>query len=160
MKNIIAGVSTLIVVALMGYTLSQGGAFNGGEHGKIIKDLGTKSTIITKVAKEKQEVDALGALRQKAGNIGGFEVSRAYKSNCSSCHGVNGSGYQNGKPMMGPKLFGLSEKEIYNTLVEFKSGRRENIVMKGLLISLDESDFKDYAKEIGSFPSRAKALKK
>ena len=166
MKNIIAIVSTVIVVILMGYTASQGGAYNGGEHGKVIKNIGTKSAstqpIQPKVAqktKENKEQDKLSALKQKAGNIGGFDVSQRYKSNCSSCHGANGSGFQNGKPMMGPKLFGKSQEYIYNALVEFRSGRKENIVMKGLLLSMDDDDLKYFAKEIGDFPNRAKALK-
>ena len=164
MKNIIAIVWTVVVVALMGYTASQGGAYNGGEHGKVIKDIGTKSASNQKQEKiqsdndDNKEEDKLSALKQKAGNIGGFDVSQRYKSNCSSCHGANGSGFQNGKPMMGPKLFGQSEEEIYKSLVEFKSGRRENIVMKGLLLSLEDDDLKEFAKEIGEFPSRAEAL--
>jgi len=31
--------------------------------------------------------------------------------------------------------------------------------MKGLLMSLDEDDLKDFAKEISEFPARAKELK-
>jgi cytochrome c553 len=164
MRNIIAGLSTLIVVGLMAYTASKGGAFHGGEYGKVIKDIGNKVNQTTKITvpKEKsdreKEMDALSALRNKAGNIGGFKVSQAYKSKCSSCHGVNGSGFQNGKKMMGPKLFGKSEEYIYKALVDFKSGRKENIVMKGLLIPLNDDDFKEFSKEIGEFPARAKAL--
>ena len=167
MKNIIAGIATVIVVGLMAFTASKGGAYHGGEHGKIIKDFGDTMTQakVTETPKEKsdrdKEMDALQALRDKAGNAGAFKVSRKYKSKCSSCHGVNGSGFQNGKPMMGPKLFGQSEAVIYKDLVDFKSGRKENIIMKGLLISLDDADFKELAKEIGEFPARAEAeLKK
>ncbi len=163
MKNIIAGISTLIVLALMAYTASQGGAYHGGEHGKVIADIGNRTANAQETKpKEKsdreKENDALNALREKAGNAGAFKVSQKYKSKCSSCHGVNGSGFQNGKPMMGPKLFGQSEEVIYQDLVDFKAGRKENIIMKGLLMSLDESDFRELAKEIGEFPERAKAL--
>jgi len=163
MKNIIAGISTLIVLALMGYTASQGGAYHGGEHGKVIKDIGNttakaKNTAPKEKSDREKEMDALNALRQKAGNAGAFKVSQKYKSKCSSCHGVNGSGFQNGKPMMGPKLFGQSEETIYKDLVDFKAGRKENVIMKGLLMSLNDDDFKELAKEIGEFPARAKAL--
>jgi len=72
---------------------------------------------------------------------------------------VNGSGFQNGKPMMGPKLFGQSADAIYKHLVEFKSGRKENVVMKGLLIPLNEEDLRAFADEIGEFPARAEAAK-
>jgi len=165
MRNIIAGLSTLIIVGLMAYTASQGGAYHGGEHGKIIEDFGDTmgNAKIVETPKEKsdrqKEDDKLNALRDKAGNAGAFKVSNEYKSKCSSCHGVNGSGFQNGKKMMGPKLIGQTEAKIYKNLVEFKSGRKENIIMKGLLMSLDEKDFKVLSKEIGEFPARAKALK-
>ena len=164
MRNLIAGLSTLIILGLVGYIASLGGAYHGGEHGKIIKDFGdtmtnakTTSSTQDKSDREK-EMDALSALRENAGNAGAFKVSQKYKSKCSSCHGVNGSGFQNGKKMMGPKLFGQSEEVIYKDLVDFKAGRKENIIMKGLLLSLEDPDFKELAKEIGEFPARAKAL--
>jgi cytochrome c553 len=165
MRNIVVGLATLIVAGLMAYTASQGGAYNGGEHGKIIKDFGdtmqnAKSTAAPKEKDDRaKEMDALNALRDKAGNAGAFKVSQAYKSKCSSCHGVNGSGFQNGKKMMGPKLIGQAEDIILKDLLDFKSGRKENIIMKGLLMSLNKDDLRKFAKEIGEFPARAKALK-
>jgi cytochrome c553 len=164
MRNIIAGVATLIVLALMAFTASKGGAYHGGEHGKIIKDFGDTMTNANTVETTKdksdreKEMDALSALKDKAGNAGAFKVSRSYKSKCASCHGVNGSGFQNGKPMMGPKLIGQSEEKIAKDLIEFKAGRKENVIMKGLLISLDEDALREFAKEIGEFPARAQAL--
>ena len=165
MKNIIAGISTLIIVGLMAFTASKGGAYHGGEHGKIIKDFGDTmgQAKTVEVPKEKddreKEMDALNALRDKAGNAGAFKVSQAYKSKCASCHGVNGSGFQNGKKMMGPKLIGQTEAVIAKDLIDFKAGRKENIIMKGLLMSLNEDDLRKFAKEIGEFPARAEALK-
>jgi len=161
MKNIIVGILTLIIVALMGYTYSQGGAYHGGEAGHVIADMGnikqnTSAPIAEKDDRAK-EMDKLKALREKAGNAGAFEVSQAYKSKCSSCHGVNGSGEQNGKKLMGPKLFGQSADEIYQKLIDFKSGRKENMIMKGLLIHLSEEDLRTFADEIGEFPARAAA---
>ncbi len=165
MKNIIAGLATLIVVGLIVFTASQGGAYHGGEHGKVIEDFGDTmgNTKAVEAPKEKddraKEMDALNALRDKAGNAGAFKVSRAYKSKCASCHGVNGSGFQNGKPMMGPKIIGQTEAKLLKDLIDFKAGRKENIIMKGLLMSLNEDDLKEFAKEIGEFPARAEALK-
>jgi len=161
MKNAIVAVLVLLIVAVGGWVASKGGAYNGGEHGKVIADIGNKGNAKSAVAKEKddrqKENDELNALRDKAGNAGAFEVSQAYKSKCASCHGVNGSGFQNGKPMMGPKLFGQTSDEIFKKLVDFKSGRKENVVMKGLLLHLEEADLKTFADEIGEFPARAAA---
>lgn len=166
MKNIIAGLATIIVIALMAYTASNGRAYQGGEHAKVIQDIGSLSTQIKTQTNpnekddRKKELDSINSLKEKAGNAGTFKVSNAYKSKCSSCHGANGSGYQNGRKMMGPKLFGQNEARIYKDLVDFKAGRKENIVMKGLLIPLDDKELKELSKEIGEFPARAKALEK
>ena len=165
MKNIKAGICTLITFGIMGLVYSTGGAYNGGEAGKIIKDIGNRTATTNKnnAPKEKsdreKENEALNALREKAGNIGSFKVSDEYKSKCSSCHGVDGSGMQYGKKLMGPKLFGQSEKTLYKKLDDFKSGRKENMIMKGLLMHLSQDDLKRFAKEIGEFPARKAALK-
>jgi len=164
MKNIIVGILTLIIFGLMGWVAMNGGAYNGGEHGKIIADLGDRTAAVVAEPQEKsdreKEDEELNALREKAGNIGGFKVSAEYKSKCASCHGVDGSGMQYGKKLMGPKLFGQSADEIYKKLEDFKSGRKENMVMKGLLIHMTKEDLRRFADEIGEFPSRAEALEK
>jgi cytochrome c553 len=164
MKNIVVGILTLGIVGLMVITFMGGPAYHGGEHGKVIENFGDKvSANKTAAVQEKddrqKEMDKLSALRDKAGSAGAFKVSNAYKSKCASCHGVNGSGMQNGKAMMGPKLFGQSSEKIFKDLVEFKSGRKENVVMKGLLLSLSEEDLRIFADEIGEFPARAEAQK-
>jgi len=166
MKNIIVGFFTILVIGLMGWTASNGGAYNGGEQGKVIKDIGNGRVAQAKDSEPKEKSDrekedqALNALREKAGNIGGFKVSDEYKSKCSSCHGVNGSGMQYGKKLMGPALFGQSADEIFTKLDDFKAGRKENMIMKGLLIHLTKEDLRRLADEIGEFPARAEALKK
>ena len=165
MKNIIVGFFTLLIVGLMAWIASDGGAYHGGEHAKVIADFdGNMNKKVGEAPKEKddraKEMDKLSALRDKAGNAGAFKVSNEYKSKCSSCHGVNGSGMQNGRKMMGPKLFGKTSEEIYKSLIDFKDGRKENMIMKGLLLKLTPKDLKRLAEEIGEFPSRAKASEK
>jgi cytochrome c553 len=160
-KNIIVGIFVLFIFAIAGWVAMRGGAYNGGEHGKIIADMGSKTTTqATQKDDEQKENDKLKALQDKAGNASAFKVSQAYKSKCASCHGVNGSGFQNGKKMMGPKLFGQSADKIYKSLIDFKSGRKENVVMKGLLMPLSKEDLRKFADEIGEFPARADATKK
>ncbi len=161
LKNITLAFFTLLVILLMGYTASQGGAYHGGEHGKVIEDIGNKvSGKKIEQLKDKddrqKELDALNSLRDKAGSAAGFKVSNKYKSKCASCHGLNGSGMQNGKPLMGTKLIGLSEEKLLKDLVDFKAGRRENLVMKGLLIPMKQADLEELAKEIADFERRAK----
>ena len=162
MKNILVGLSTVIIVGLMVFTFMGGGAYHGGEHGKVIADFGdsltaAKTVVVEEKDDRQKEDDKLNALRDKAGSAGAFTVSNEYKRKCASCHGVNGSGFQNGKAMMGPKIFGQSAEKLYKDLVEFKSGRKENVVMKGLLLPMSEEDLKRFADEIGEFPARAAA---
>ena len=163
MKNGIVGILTLFILGVAGWVASNGGAYNGGEHGKVIADMGTKISIAKVQVEEKddrkKEDDKLNALRDKAGSASAFKVSNEYKRKCASCHGVNGSGFQNGKKMMGPKLFGQSADTLYKDLLDFKSGRKENVVMKGLLIPLQKEDLRRFADEIGDFPARAEAAK-
>ena len=157
-KNIIVAVLTLIIVALMVYTASKGGAYHGGELGKVIKDIQTQKApqTQTKIDEDKEDQEKLKSLREKAGSIGEVVVSKAYKSKCSACHGADGSGEQNGRKLMGPKLYGQSADKIYKDLVDFKAGRKENVIMKGLLIHLDEPQLRKFADEIGGFSSQKK----
>lgn len=165
MKNILIAAVTVIVLGLMIFTFQNGRAFQGGEAGKITENIEGRVVATTELqnieekSDREKENEKLNALREKAGNMAAFKVSDAYKSKCASCHGVNGTGEQNGKKLMGPKLIGQSESKIYQSLVDFKTGKIENSVMRGLLISLDDNDFKELSKEIAEFQARADALK-
>ena len=164
MKKIIAIISTIIMLFLMVYTFLVGRAFQGGEAGNIIQDMkyinNSDSTNQEQKKEKDEDQEKLNALRNKAGNASMFEVSNEYKSKCSSCHGVDGSGMQNGKKLMGPKLIGQEESVLYKDLVDFKDGRKENLIMKGLLIHLEDEDLKNFAKEIAGFKAKQEALNK
>jgi cytochrome c553 len=171
MRNIVVGILTVIIFALMAWTASKGRAYHGGEQANVIENIGTKSADTTQqqiqqpvVANEQQkqtdkEAEELSALKEKAGNVGAIKVSNEYKSKCAACHGINGSGMQEGRKLMGPKLYGQSADKIYKDLIDFKDGRKENVIMKGLLINTTEEELKKYADEIGQFPSLTEASK-
>jgi len=102
-------------------------------------------------AKKKKELDdKLKALKDKAGNAAAFRVSPLYKQKCSSCHGVNGGG------IIGPKLIGKNAAEVYQALSDFKSGKRKNYVMYGLLSKMDDEQLKSLSDEIGTFEQKLK----
>jgi len=103
---------------------------------------------------ESEEEKKLKVLKEKAGRLAAFEVSPLYRRNCASCHGVNGEG------AVGPKLIGKSESEILGALMDFKSGKRKNYVMFGLLNNMKDEDLKSLAKEIGSFEEKMKEASK
>ncbi len=96
----------------------------------------------------------LKTLKERAGSAMAFKVSPLYKQKCSSCHGVNGEG------IIGPRLIGKSETEVYDALISFKSGKRKNYVMYGLLSKMSDEDLKALSKEIGTFKEKLDAAGK
>ncbi len=112
------------------------------------------STAQTEAKKEESEEEKkLKVLKEKAGRMSAFEVSPLYRRNCASCHGINGGG------AIGPKLIGKSESEIYQALMDFKSGKRKNYVMFGLLNNMKDEDLKALAKEISEFAQKLQESK-
>jgi len=161
-KNIIVGVLTAFILSLMVFTAMDDAVYQGGEHARVIDNFGDEPNaksvaVVESVEKSdrEKENDELKALQNKAGSNKQFKVSLEYKQKCSSCHGIDGSGYQNGRKLMGAAVFGQSEEELYKKLSDFKAGRRENIVMKGLLINNTDADLKRLAKEISEFKTRS-----
>jgi len=165
-KHIIAGVATALSVGAFLFMMNLDSEANRFEEiAKIIEKTkmevpANKNTQATKVKEpitknetKKQDDETqqkLKALKDRAGNAMAFKVSPLYKQKCSSCHGVNGEG------IIGPKLIGLSEEKVLKDLEDFKSGKRKNYVMYGLLSKMEEGDLKALAKEIGSFAQKAK----
>ena len=111
----------------------------------------TQEVVKPKKKEEDEATKKLKALQERAGNIMAFKVSPLYKTKCASCHGVNGEG------IIGPKLVGKSEEEIYKALTDFKSGKRKNYVMYGLLSKMDDDQLKALSKEISTFADKLKA---
>jgi cytochrome c553 len=103
---------------------------------------------------DKEMEEKLRALKEKAGNIAAFDVSPLYKKSCASCHGNIGEG------IIGPKLIGKSKDEILKALQDFKSGKRKNYVMYGLLNGLKESQLEKLASEISTFKAKLEASQK
>ncbi|OHE10029.1 MAG: hypothetical protein A2513_07985 [Sulfurimonas sp. RIFOXYD12_FULL_33_39] len=170
LKNIVVAVITIVVIYLMVLTASRGGAYHGGEQGKVIEDI-SKVQMPTQQdtqqysqqqqqTQPKEEVrDELKELKEKAGSIGQINVSLAYKSKCSACHGIDGSGMQDGRKLIGPKLYGQDAEKIYKDLIDFKAGKKENVIMSGLLINTSEEELRKFADEIGAFSSQEKNQK-
>jgi len=145
MKNIIVSILTLLIVILMVYLNVNKTTFQGGEQGKIIQNI---DKIVPKSGnKPKLDIEAekLKTLQNKAGNVQSFKVSLMYKKRCASCHGINGEG------IIGPKIIGQSSEELYKKLLDYKAGRTENAVMKGLLLNLSKEKLRTLADEIGRF---------
>jgi cytochrome c553 len=72
----------------------------------------------------------------------GQELSQA----CAACHGADG----NSVNPEWPKLAGQHAEYIHKQLMDYKSGRRENALMAGQVVNLDEQDMRD----LGAFYAR------
>jgi cytochrome c553 len=108
----------------------------------------------TNTQEKDENEEKLKALKEKAGNLAAFDVSPLYKRKCSSCHGVNGEG------IIGPRLIGRTKEFVLNNLRDFKSGKRKNYVMFGLLNNMKDEDLVKLATEIGTFEEKMKNSKK
>ncbi len=169
-RHIIAAIATLLAIWAMVfmYQLDQ-----KAERLKKIQELIERTKIEVKVEQSTQPIQQieepvsveeqtkkeddevakkLKSLRERAGSAMAFKVSPMYKQKCSSCHGVNGEG------AVGPKLIGQSEAEVLEALTDFKSGKRKNYVMYGLLTKMSDEDLKALAQEIGTFEEKLKAM--
>lgn len=162
MKNIIVGTITLVIFGAVAYTISQGTAFQGGQAARIIENVSKteqntvsqpKQSTVSEKNDRDIEAEKIKSLRDKAGNAATFKVSENFKRKCASCHGATGEG------AVGLPLFGQSAEQIYNKLLDFKSGKRTNPIMQNAIINLTENDFKELSSEIGDFKARAEALK-
>jgi cytochrome c553 len=77
-----------------------------------------------------------------AGDIAAGKVSA---SGCAMCHGPNGEGNQ-----MGPKLAKMDPAKFIQAMNDFKSGKRDNAMMKRLTSQLSADDISNQAAYYGS----------
>ena len=72
-------------------------------------------------------------------------LSSDYIIKCSPCH----DDYANG--VIGPSLLGKSGDFIYKKIMEFKTGKKKNVLMKELVSQIDNKKLKSIADEIANF---------
>jgi hypothetical protein len=72
-------------------------------------------------------------------------LSKDYVIRCSPCH----DDYANG--VIGPSLLGKDGEFIYQRIMDFKSGKKENALMKELVAQIDDAKLKSMAEEIANF---------
>ncbi len=137
------------ISALIKSTAMEDKKLDTGKSSKPVETKPTQTTATTtQSSKDKEIQEKLKSLKEKAGNIAAFNVSPLYKKNCSSCHGNIGQG------IIGPKLMGQSSEKILASLKDFKSGKRKNYVMYGLLGNIDDDKLKELADEISTFQTK------
>lgn len=72
---------------------------------------------------------------------GDVEAGKAKSAMCAACHGANGI---SAIPMY-PNLAGQKEAYLLKQLQDFKSGSRNNAVMKGMAMTLSDADMENLA---------------
>ncbi len=72
---------------------------------------------------------------------GDAEAGKAKSVTCAACHGANGI---SAIPMY-PNLAGQKEAYIAQQLRNFKSGERNNAIMKGMAMPLSDADIDNLA---------------
>ena len=81
------------------------------------------------------------------------ELSKHFRIKCSACH----SDYANG--VIGPSLLSKSSDDIFNAIADFKSGKKSNPLMDGLIDHMDESEIRELADEIYAFNQKIKEMR-
>lgn len=71
---------------------------------------------------------------------GDAAAGKAKAATCAGCHGANGEG-----KAPNPKLAGLAEDKIVQDLKDYKSGKRNNPIMKAFASQLSAKDMENLA---------------
>ena len=81
------------------------------------------------------------------------ELSKHFRVKCSACH----SDYANG--VVGPSLLAKSSDDIFNTIMDFKSGKKSNPLMDGLIDHMEDSEIREIADEIYTFNQKLQEMR-
>ena len=81
------------------------------------------------------------------------KLSKNFIVKCSACH----DDYANG--IIGPSLISKDASFIYGTIMKYKSGEKDNILMKELVVQMKDKEIKDIADEIFVYNQKIKALR-
>jgi len=73
------------------------------------------------------------------------QLSKKFIVKCSACH----NDYANG--VIGPSLLDKDADYIFNTIMKFKSGEKENVLMTDLVNMMDDKEIREMADEIYQF---------
>jgi len=74
--------------------------------------------------------------------------------NCKACHGLNGKGIA---PAI-PNLAAQRERYLFNSLKEYKDGKRSHAALKNLTANMSEADLRNVAAYFASLPAIANAV--
>jgi cytochrome c553 len=81
-----------------------------------------------------------GVVAPAAHAAGDAAAGKAKAASCGMCHGPNGEGTS-----MAPKLSGLNQAAFVQAMNDYKSGRKDNAMMKSQAASLSDADIANLA---------------
>jgi cytochrome c553 len=85
---------------------------------------------------------------------GNTDAGKQKAAACFACHGADG----NSVDPQYPRLAGQYNMYIQRALHEYKSGARNNAIMKGFVATLSEQDIEDVAAYFSAQPSKLSTL--
>ncbi len=94
-------------------------------------------------------------LSATAAEHGDIEAGKAKSVVCQACHGADGNGI--GDPQY-PLLAGQYPDYLAKALRDYKSGARDNAIMKGFASTLSDQDMIDLAAYFGAQETRLRDL--
>ncbi len=80
-------------------------------------------------------------------------LSKDYIIKCSPCH----DDYANG--VIGPSLLDKNASFIFDRIMDFKTGKKENALMKELILQIDDEKLKSIAGEIANFNKEIRKMR-
>ena len=81
------------------------------------------------------------------------KLSKNFIVKCSACH----NDYANG--IIGPSLLGKDKDFIYNSIMDFKTGKKKNVLMDDLVKMMSKKEITELANEIVHFNQKIKDLR-
>ncbi len=81
------------------------------------------------------------------------KLSKEFIIKCSACH----NDYANG--IIGPSLIGKDKAFIYDSIMDFKDGKKENVLMTELVKMMSDENIDSLANEIAEFNKKIKELR-
>lgn len=85
-------------------------------------------------------IAALLGITGPAHAAGDAAAGKAKTASCAGCHGANGEGTGSNPP-----LAGKSEGTLAQAMRDYKSGKRDNAMMKGFVSKLSDQDIDNLA---------------
>lgn len=86
---------------------------------------------------------------------GNADNGKQKAATCFACHGTDG----NAVDPQYPRLAGQYSRYMVQVLHEYKDGRRDNPIMKGMVSTLSDQDIEDVSAYFASLPGKLDTLK-